>query len=331
MVGDESSDGSSPHTRGARDLRRSRALLPGIIPAYAGSTRRRLRGTACAWDHPRIRGEHSAYSVDHVALMGSSPHTRGAPRSARGRGHHERIIPAYAGSTSCTPYCSDCGTDHPRIRGEHMSIGFRPDPDGGSSPHTRGALDRQTRRREKASDHPRIRGEHSPASSPPSLDSGSSPHTRGAPYPVSGRPMTQRIIPAYAGSTVAAGAPFGISRDHPRIRGEHDDSDQYVIDGLGSSPHTRGARHPGARVVVVERIIPAYAGSTAAVLPAGGRVGDHPRIRGEHASCCALMLFAVGSSPHTRGAPQLRRRPPRRPGIIPAYAGSTSDVVPVVA
>ena len=33
-----------------------------------------------------------------------------------------------------------------------------------------------------------------------------------------------------------------------------------------------------------------------------------------------------GSSPHTRGAPQLWRRPPCRPGIIPAYAGSTHRV-----
>ena len=35
----------------------------------------------------------------------------------------------------------------------------------------------------------------------------------------------------------------------------------------------------------------------------------------------------AGSSPHTRGAPQLWRRPPRRSGIIPAYAGSTNGLV----
>ena len=50
----------------------------------------------------------------------------------------------------------------------------------------------------------------------------------------------------------------------------------------GSSPHTRGA--PDVPVVASggQRIIPAYAGSTFAVLamPAVGR--DHPRIRGEH-------------------------------------------------
>ena len=50
---------------------------------------------------------------------------------------------------------------------------------------------------------------------------------------------------------------------------------------------------------------------------------DHPRIRGEHASWAALMDFAVGSSPHTRGAQcRISRSDPAR-RIIPAYAGST--------
>ena len=36
------------------------------------------------------------------------------------------------------------------------------------------------------------------------------------------------------------------------------------------------------------------------------------------------MYFASGSSPHTRGALRLRIPKPSKPGIIPAYAGSTS-------
>ena len=31
------------------------------------------------WDHPRIRGEHEANSLDGQTMAGSSPHTRGAP------------------------------------------------------------------------------------------------------------------------------------------------------------------------------------------------------------------------------------------------------------
>ena len=114
---------------------------------------------------------------------------------------------------------------------------------------------------------------------------GSSPHTRGA--------------------RTASTASYVITRDHPRIRGEH----------LAAA--LRHALHHG--------IIPAYAGSTPSVStitptcpgssphtrgapsPSSsddGRRWDHPRIRGEH---LALHLVLLGHS-----------------GIIPAYAGSTS-------
>ena len=39
-----------------------------------------------------------------------------------------------------------------------------------------------------------------------------------------------------------------------------------------------------------------------------------------------MMVYAVGSSPHTRGAPCWSAGRPRRTRIIPAYAGSTSGV-----
>ena len=53
------------------------------------------------------------------------------------------------------------------------------------------------------------------------------------------------------------------------------------------------------------------------------RARDHPRIRGEHVGLAWEGVKAVGSSPHTRGAPE-RSRAGRDPGrIIPAYAGST--------
>ena len=135
--------GSSPHTRGAlrtgaagpshpRDHPRIRGehesqahalgMRPGIIPAYAGST----------------------VIVHLVASQpeGSSPHTRGAPRSTtsagsrwrdhpRIRGEHNwdnvvtkllpGIIPAYAGSTEDSTKSEKLELDHPRIRGEHWT------------------------------------------------------------------------------------------------------------------------------------------------------------------------------------------------------------------
>ena len=112
--------GSSPHTRGApaRSLRRTASTwdhprirgehrhrepgsddVPGIIPAYAGST---------------------VWLMARAALReGSSPHTRGA--------HHHDVVP------------DGVVVDHPRIRGEHRSLHGEELGNGGSSPHTRGA------------------------------------------------------------------------------------------------------------------------------------------------------------------------------------------------
>ena len=132
--------GSSPHTRGTQT---------------SGG-----RGTCRARDHPRIRGEHAVHQrlIDSVFRIipayagntlfqswcldgkkGSSPHTRGTPKSRNQR--------------------FGCRWDHPRIRGEHATDarrakfiqGIIPAYAGntrnyfslkpisaGSSPHTRG-------------------------------------------------------------------------------------------------------------------------------------------------------------------------------------------------
>ena len=193
-------------------------------------------------DHPRIRGEHRHFCTRRRRCDGSSPHTRGA-RKRRGPVRRRRgIIPAYAGSTSPTDTLSRRPQDHPRIRGEHKLQARRVVLDQGSSPHTRGARQVRTRSPTTWSDHPRIRGEHAPASFGSEGWGGSSPHTRGAhSWSGPGR-LTQRIIPAYAGST-------------GRIR---------------------------CLSIVLWRIIPAYAGSTRRRGGRVRRVRDHPRIRGEH-------------------------------------------------
>ena len=70
--------GSSPHTRGAREIGGDDGTSSGIIPAYAGSTGRAGPGPTHVRDHPRIRGEHPDDLKILVAKKGSSPHTRGA-------------------------------------------------------------------------------------------------------------------------------------------------------------------------------------------------------------------------------------------------------------
>ena len=119
-----------------------------------------------------------------------------------------------------------------------------------------------------------------------------------------------------------------LTKDHPRIRGEH--IRRLSTDGRtgGSSPHTRGALRTGVGRSTGRRIIPAYAGSTPPSIPRIRSMRDHPRIRGEHVQMNRAIADGSGSSPHTRGAPLEACERIRPRGIIPAYAGSTSRKPP---
>ena len=183
---------------------------------------------------------------------------------------------------------------------------FGDGPEQGSSPHTRGA---------PVGDTPGRR--HPP---------GSSPHTRGALAQARFELPDIGIIPAYAGSTGRGRRGRGATRDHPRIRGEHDEEPDPQPGLRGSSPHTRGAQLAAHRRHGRGRIIPAYAGSTELVVVGHDETQDHPRIRGEHQSAMMTYLTLSGSSPHTRGAQATTPHAVRKDRIIPAYAGSTMAV-----
>ena len=214
--------GSSPHTRGAHVHRGEWIVLQRIIPAYAGSTRHSFCHRYPAWDHPRIRGEHRRVPPTPARDVGSSPHTRGAPRPSAPSFGRGRIIPAYAGSTSETNLSFPGRSDHPRIRGEHVLAPTARSGGRGSSPHTRGARPQmfvdtirgriipayagsteECLQGDRADeDHPRIRGEHKTSTATgPIAAPGSSPHTRGAPQSHQTGNAVGGIIPAYAGST----------------------------------------------------------------------------------------------------------------------------------
>ena len=301
--------GSSPHTRGAPQPPLLAAERQRIIPAYAGSTGFAGISPSHLSDHPRIRGEHSTPPDGTVLDPGSSPHTRGAlwRRVCRGRGGG--IIPAYAGSTGCGISLAPSVEDHPRIRGEHSGSPGRRGRSSGSSPHTRGARIPTPHPHPQPGIIPAYAG--STRSSPESTvcSVGSSPHTRGARVLGGWRGRRRRIIPAYAGSTCRWVRLLRRSRDHPRIRGEHAGDDDATTELKGSSPHTRGALLGGQELAVGERIIPAYAGSTAHERAWRTHPQDHPRIRGEH-------------DPVGVGDGRVR-------WIIPAYAGSTYPGPPI--
>ena len=213
--------GSSPHARGAQPLNLPHSAHRRIIPACAGSTVSPILWIVSAWDHPRMRGEHSAATLSQSGHWGSSPHARGALSVGVGEGAGFGIIPACAGSTSLILSLGRRLSDHPRMRGEHDNRRLEIAPRAGSSPHARGA--RRVVKQDVSciriipacagstfeifqrlihlKDHPRMRGEHTDGGNMRASRTGSSPHARGAPIDERYIEETLRIIPACAGST----------------------------------------------------------------------------------------------------------------------------------
>ena len=131
------------------------------------------------------------------------------------------------------------------------------------------------------------------------------------------------IIPAYAGNTRRSGGSRPRPGDHPRVCGEHPQPSETTSCTSGSSPRMRGTQSEPQISVKSSRIIPAYAGNTAAVLHAVDRLRDHPRVCGEHSDSSVCVMPCSGSSPRMRGTHALLRGGRARAGIIPAYAGNT--------
>ena len=103
--------GSSPLTRGARFLSGGGAVVGRLIPAYAGSTRRRMPVDRLSTAHPRLRGEHTMDRFSGFSAPGSSPLTRGAQSGERIVLRAARLIPAYAGSTLADMHVSEPKVD----------------------------------------------------------------------------------------------------------------------------------------------------------------------------------------------------------------------------
>ena len=168
-----------------------------------------------------MRGEHRRPGSDHGLAGGSSPHARGAPHAMIANRRFVRIIPACAGSTHLRRGSHRQSWDHPRMRGEHITVVMSGMRVSGSSPHARGAQSADKLVVENqgiipacagstptpqpryaiSPDHPRMRGEHRPFHSMVGEVVGSSPHARGALCPSSPTMTTRGIIPACAGST----------------------------------------------------------------------------------------------------------------------------------
>ena len=134
--------GSSPLTRGKRHVRCDGRTPAGLIPAHAGKTSRSCSRAGCRGAHPRSRGENGRLHGLDEEGAGSSPLTRGK------RGLHNqgleggRLIPAHAGKTLRRRLLRVNLRAHPRSRGENPSVTVANSVMRGSSPLTRGKLDR---------------------------------------------------------------------------------------------------------------------------------------------------------------------------------------------
>ena len=139
-------DGDHPRIRGEHQIALEAVELAlGIIPAYAGSTptgatvptsacgssphtrgapERPIGTSPTRRDHPRIRGEHQPLKAicDFVAgiipaYAGNTVSLSGKQEPQRGSSPHTRGTPYLESMRLPTPM------DHPRIRGEHLSLG----------------------------------------------------------------------------------------------------------------------------------------------------------------------------------------------------------------
>ena len=130
--------GSSPLTRGKRPRCKCGRRPRRLIPAHAGKTLARPRRPYACRAHPRSRGENSAQPRTKQMVRGSSPLTRGKPRSRCTGCGALRLIPAHAGKTPGAKGRRTNWGAHPRSRGENtVSRTFRR-AQTGSSPLTRG-------------------------------------------------------------------------------------------------------------------------------------------------------------------------------------------------
>ena len=130
--------GSSPLSRGIRELPEGCSARFRIIPALAGNTFQVYDTMLESTDHPRSRGEYLRAASMAALACGSSPLSRGILAHWDDDTNCVRIIPALAGNTKQPSRTKSNHQDHPRSRGEYSDISDFAVPRSGSSPLSRG-------------------------------------------------------------------------------------------------------------------------------------------------------------------------------------------------
>ena len=152
-------------------------------PACAGITIVLGHGWASKGEHPRVRGDHHGRGRQSQRRRGTPPRARGSLWLRPGLDLADRNTPACAGITGCVAVSAAGGEEHPRVRGDHRTVGSAGAAIHGTPPRARGSPLRHpspprwgrntpacagiTQPSAPASgesrEHPRVRGDHKQA------------------------------------------------------------------------------------------------------------------------------------------------------------------------
>ncbi len=113
--------GSSPRTRGTRELWHVKRRGPRFIPACAGNAHPSRPARPARSVHPRVRGERPAPAYIPLCRAGSSPRARGTPHRGDTGNAARRFIPACAGNAAIRARAGRRSPVHPRVRGERSA------------------------------------------------------------------------------------------------------------------------------------------------------------------------------------------------------------------
>ena len=274
--------GSSPRMRGKRRLPRSRRLVEGLIPAYAGKTTHATSPRLIPRAHPRVCGENNLVNAIHSCSTGSSPRMRGKLGTPQTGQRAPGLIPAYAGKTTSILGFVQGAWAHPRVCGENFVAVDAGGLGEGSSPRMRGKLHRPTRNGQAPGLIPAYAGK---TLTRPAVRSSHQAHPRVCGENSSARPSASPLvwlIPAYAGKTPFRPGQRFQRPAHPRVCGENLSLSRQPKAQPGSSPRMRGKRSQGDVRHAHAGLIPAYAGKTGEFFVTRFPSWAHPRVCGEN-------------------------------------------------
>ncbi len=159
------------------------------------------------------------------------------------------------------------------------------------------------------------------------MTDGSSPRGRGTGPKPPPSCACLRVIPAWAGNRFGQRLSHSSRTGHPRVGGEQTRVCAVACHYFGSSPRGRGTGQPSIPPTCSGRVIPAWAGNSAARLRFWSGSPGHPRVGGEQRCHVFRGLFVRGSSPRGRGTGITSARAECSGRVIPAWAGNRFRVL----